>query len=194
MIITPPAARVPIVAPPTGMMASHFQRVVQALCDGQNGLFAGAVSGSALTLDSIPASATFLRINFDLTFSSDGAALYLTGRTGSGTDVTSNSWSKPYNNDAATFISVSDTSDPQVIIAQSVQSDADVGGVHGEIVISNIQGTGYKRVGGWVTHYDGTRERANLIAGRIDTAAALTGVKLAPSAGTVSGVARVEAA
>jgi len=192
MIISP-RANIAIVAPTTGVMAHHFQRVMQGLCDAANGLFAGTVSGALFEVGSIPAGASLLRINFDLTFTSDGASLYLVGRTGAAADVTANSWSKPYNDDAATFISLTDTSDAQVVLAQAVQADASTGGVHGEVVISNIRSAGYKRVGGWVTHFDGSRERANLIAGRIDTTSPLTGFSLAPSAGTISGYVRVEA-
>lgn len=201
MNLAAPAARAPIVAitkdgMTSGLMTSPFQRVMQALCDDANRVVAeGAVeAGSAFTVDRIASGRSLIRINFDLVPSNDAVDLYLLGRTGSGTDVTANSWAWPYNNAAATAAADTDTSDPQIILAKSVQSDASSGGVHGEITISNIQSDRYKRVGGWVTHFDGSRERHVGIAGRIDTALPLTGFKLVFSAGTVaSGYARVEA-
>lgn len=192
-IVVTPAATAPIVES-DGRMRLHFQRFIAAVGDlASVMLHDGAVTAeSSFVIDGIPADRDFVRINFDLTFSSDGASLYLTGRA-AGVAVTPNSWAKPYNDGAATFISTGNVSDTQVVIAQAVQADASTGGVHGEITISAIQGAGYKRVGGWVTHFDGSRERANLIAGRIDTGSPLTGLSLAPSAGTISGIVRVEA-
>lgn len=192
MIVVTPAATAPIVES-DGRMRMHFQRFIAALGDfAQATLHDGAVTAeSSFVIDGIPADREFVRVNFDLTFSS-GASLYLTGRV-AGVAASPNSWSKPYNDGAATFISTGNVSDTQVVLAQSVQSSASSGGVHGEVIISNLQGAGYKRVGGWVTHFDGSRERANLIAGRIDTASPLTGLSLAPSAGTITGIVRVEA-
>lgn len=194
MRINTPAARVPIVQPTSGIMSSAFQRVMQALCVGDNLAADPLASGDLAVLDNIGADRSLIRINFDLVPATDAVDLYLYGRTGSGTDVTAYSWAWPYNNAAATAAADADTSDPQLIIAKSVQSDASVGGVHGEITISNIQSARYKRVGGWVTHFDGSRERAALIAGRIDTALPITGFRLAFSSdGIASGYARVDA-
>lgn len=194
MIITAPAARVPIVAPQTGVMAAHFQRAIQALCDNANGLYAGSASGASFVLDSIPAGRSLIRIVFDLVPASDGVNLYLLARTGSGTDVTAYSWAWPYNNAAATAAADADTSDTQIIAAAAVQSDASTGGVSGEITIANIQSSRYKRAGGWCAHFDGSRERFTGLAARIDTASPITGVKLMFSSGDIaSGYVRVDA-
>lgn len=193
-MIVSPAARNPIVAPLTGVMSSPFQRVMQSLCDDANGLFAGSVSGAAATLDGIASGRSLIRIEFDLVPATDNVSLYLLARTGNGVEVTAYSWAWVYNNGAGTAAADADTSDPQIILAAAVQSDASTGGIHGSLTISNIQSDRYKRVGGWVTHYDGTRERAALIAGRIDTALPITGVSLRFSSGDIaSGYARVEA-
>lgn len=192
-MIIAPAARVSIVTPNNGQMASHFQRVIQALCDHANGAFAGAVSGPAFTLQGIPRSASLIRINFDLVPATDNVSLYLYARTGLGDVVADYSWSRVYNNAATTAASVTDTSDPQIILAAAVQSDANIGGVHGELTISNIQSSRYKRVGGWATHYDGSRERHNGIAATISTVSPITGLSLAFDSGNIaSGYARVD--
>lgn len=194
MMIQTPSARVAIVAPDSGVMASHFQRAIQALCGEANGLFAGAVSGSAFTIQGISNGSSLIRITFDLVPATDNVSLYLFARTGLGTTVADYSWSRVYNDAATTAASVTDTSDTQIILAAAVQSDADIGGVHGEITISNIQSSRYKRAGGWVTHYDGSRERSNAIAATISTRSPLTGLSLSFSSGDIaSGHARVEA-
>lgn len=196
MMIHPPAARVAIVRPDNGQMTSTFQRVMQALCDDANVNVRAEIvpAGPEYAVDRITADRSLIRISFDLVPETDGVALHLYGRTGNGVDVTTYSWAWPYNNAAATAAADTDTSDPQIILAKSVQSDANSGGVHGEITISNIQSGRYKRVGGWVTHYDGSRERAALIAGRIDTTDPLTGFRLAFSADDIaSGYAMVDA-
>jgi hypothetical protein len=194
VIVTSPAARVAIVTPQSGVMASHFQRVMQALCEDANGLFAGSASGASFVLDGIQSGRSLIRIAFDLVPASDGVNLWLLARTGSGTDVTAYSWAWPYNNAAATAAADADTSDTQIVAAALVQSDSNTGGVHGEVTISNIQSSRYKRAGGWCTHFDGSRERFTGVAGRIDTALPITGIKLMFSSGDIaSGYVRVEA-
>lgn len=196
-----PAARVPIVqmerdGRTSGVMARHFQRWVQRLTEvADRSLFAGEVdAGAAFIYDNIGADRSLIRITFDLVPANDGDALYLLARTGSGTDVTAYSWSRPYNDAATTMASVTDTSDTQIILAEAVQSDASTGGISGEVLIHNIQSDRYKRVTGQSASFDGSRERVSLIAGRIDTALAITGVKLAFSTGDIaSGQAWVEA-
>lgn len=194
MNIQSPNAAVAIVAPVDGRMRSHFQRVMQALCEDANGLFAGTVSGPAATLDGISSGRSLIRIEFDLVPASDNVSLYLLARTGTGTEVVAYSWSRPYNDAAATMASVTDTSDPQIILAAAVRNTADAGGISGRLTIHNIQSSRFKRVSGHCVGYDGARERFSAIAGRIDTALPITGVSLRFSAGDIaSGYARVEA-
>lgn len=194
MIITSPSARVPIVTPATGIMAPTFQRVMQSLCDDANGLFSDSVSGATAVLDGISSGRSLIRIEFDLVPATDAVNLHLIARTGSGVDVTAYSWAWPYNNAAATAAADANTSDSKIILGASVQNDASTGGISGSLTIHNIQSDRYKRVTGQCAHFDGSRERATIIAGRIDTAEPITGVKMLFSSGNIaSGYARVEA-
>lgn len=184
-----PAASVPVVDR-NGLMRPHFSAFLDGLATVRN---ADSV-GSTFTIDRIPAGRSLIKVNFDLVPVTDAVSLYLYARTGTGDDVTAYSWAWPYNNGAATAAASANTGDSKIILADVVQSDANTGGIHGEITISNIQSDRYKRVGGWCAHFDGSRERFTGVAGRIDTALAITGLRLAFSGGAIaSGWARVDA-
>ena len=189
MTIVVPAAQYAIVAPSTGVMAAHFREFLAALVANPE-----AVSGPSFIRDGIKRDVSMIRVTFDLVPATDNVSLHLIARTGAGVDVTAYSWSRTYNDAATTVASVTDTSDPQIILAAAVQSDASVGGISGEVLIHNIQSARYKRVTGAVAHYDGSRERVGGIAGRIDTAEPITGIKLLFSSGDIaSGLVKVDA-
>lgn len=197
-----PAARVPIVAVErdgrtSGIMARHFQRWAQRVTEvADRTLFASAIEAGAdsFIYDNIGPARSLIRVEFDLVPETDGVALHLLARTGSGVDVTAYSWSRAYNDAATTMASVTDTSDAQIILAADVQNDANTGGISGSFTIFNIQSSRYKRMRGATEHFDGTRERVGAPGGRIDTALAITGIKLEFSSdGIASGYVRVEA-
>jgi hypothetical protein len=199
---TAPAARVPIVqmerdGRTTGLMARRFQRWVQRLTEvADRTLFAGAIEAGAdsFIYDNIGAGRSLIRVEFDLVPATDNVSLYLLARTGSGVDVTAYSWSLTYNDSGTTAAGVEDTSDTQIVLAGGVQSDASTGGISGAFTIFNIQSSRYKRATGLATNFDNARERVSALAGRIDTASAVTGFKLIFSSGAIaSGYARVEA-
>lgn len=184
-----PAATVPVVDA-GGVMRPHFS----AFLDGIATVRSADSVGDTFVIDRIPSGRSLIKVNFDLVPASDNVSLYLFARTGTGDDATAYSWAWPYNNAAATAAADANTGDTKVIVAAAVQADANTGGVHGELTISNIQSTRYKRVGGWCAHFDGSRERFTGVAGRIDTELAITGLRLAFSSGAIaSGWARVDA-
>jgi hypothetical protein len=188
MTIVIPSAAHAIVAPTTGKMAQHFREFVASLVANPM-----AAEGASFINDRIPRDRSLIRITFDLVPSADNVPLHLLGRV-NGADVTANSWSRLYNDSGTTAASLTDTSDAQIILAVAVQSDAQTGGVSGEVLIHNIQSSRYKRASGTVVHFDGARERVNDIACRIDTASPITGVKLAfDGADIASGFVRVDA-
>jgi len=193
-VLVVPAATKPIVSQGDGRAQQHVSEFFAGLGEVANGRYYGAASGAEFTHDAINARSSLIRITFDLVPVSNAVDLHLIARTGNKESVTAYSWSRPYNDGAATFVGLTDTSDPQIILAAAVQNHATAGGIAGVVTIHNIQSARYKRVSGEAVGYDGSRERVNVIGGRIDTALPITGVQLRFSSGDIaSGYVRVDA-
>lgn len=150
-------------------------------------LTATAGSGAAsLIIDSIPATAINLRIDYDIAPATNNVNIALTFREGAGTDITARQWDGIDITGGTVTGSTAQNSDPKLNGGTTlVANTANSGRVSGSLRIFNIQSALYK---GFT--WQSTLNSAPSIyvgAGQTADTGTITGIKIAASSGNITG-------
>lgn len=160
----------------------------QSIAGGSAEYLLTATSGTAASfvIDSIPATAINLRIDYDIAPATSGVNINLTFRKSSGTDITARTWDGIDISAGAVTPSNAQNSDPKLNGATTtVVNTASSGRIAGSMRILNVQSSGYKSFT-WQSSFN-PAPVIYIGGGQTADTGTITGIKIAASSGNITG-------